>query len=163
MMDEFIALVETIIALVEQNFDELSEEEIQAANEFIQESMQFIQQSQSQQQQTQAAPPAQAEAPQVNHGNTPYPSSNINAFQYDPKTGQLMVKFMGQKQANAGPTYQYDGVPGYIFDILKRGAVAPKTSGKNRWHRWQKGVTPSHGAAMSALVKAGGFPYKKVA
>lgn len=93
----------------------------------------------------------------------PYPSSNIYGFNYDPESNKLLVKFMGKDVAAGGPEYSYEGVPPYIFDIFKRGAVAPKTSGSNRWHTWKRGVTPSHGAAMSALIKAGGFPYKKVA
>lgn len=94
---------------------------------------------------------------------TEYPSSNINSFKFDPITGKLLVKFMGKDQANAGPIYAYEGVPPYIFDILRRGSVGPKTSGSNRWHTWKKGILPSHGAAMAALIKAGNFPYKKVA
>ncbi len=109
-----------------------------------------------------AQAPAEA-IPPVNYGNTPHPSSNINAFQYDPKSGKLVVKFMGKDVANAGPQYEYSGVPPWIFDVFKRGAVGPKTSGSNRWHTWKRGVTPSHGAAMAALIKAGGFPYQKVA
>lgn len=93
----------------------------------------------------------------------PHPSSNINGFRYDPASQKLLVKFMGKDVANAGPVYSYDKVPPYIFDILRRGAIAPKTSGSNKWHTWKEGVTPSHGAAMYALIKAGGFPYRKVA
>lgn len=93
----------------------------------------------------------------------PYPSSNINAFKYDPKSQKLLVKFMGKDIAGAGPTYSYDGVPSFIAEVFARGSVGPKTSGSNKWHAWKKGVTPSHGAAMAALIKNGGFPYKKVA
>ena len=92
----------------------------------------------------------------------PYESSNINAFKYDPKTQKLIVKFQGKYPKQNGPVYAYDGVPKNIFDVFARGAVAPKTSGKNRWHRWRKGVTPSHGASMYALIREGNFPYRKL-
>lgn len=100
------------------------------------------------------------QTPQLEPG--PYPSSNINAFKYDPETGKLLVKFHGQDSADSGPTYGYEGVPAYIFDVFKRGAVGPKTSGKNQYHEWFKGITPSLGAAMNALIKNGGFPYQRL-
>ena len=106
----------------------------------------------------QGAPPIPEPIP-----GAPYPSSNINSFKYDPKTGKLLVKFMGKDVADAGPTYKYEGVPPFIVDVFARGAVGPKTTGKNKWHAWFKGVTPSHGAAMNALIKMGGFPYQRVA
>lgn len=92
----------------------------------------------------------------------PHESSNINAFRFDPKSGQLFVKFQDKFPGTNGPVYAYEGVPNYIFDIFRRGAVAPKTSGKNNWHTWKEGVTPSHGAAMYALIKAGNFPYQRL-
>ena len=92
----------------------------------------------------------------------PFPSSNINAFKYDPKSGRLLVKFMGSNTADSGPVYGYEGVPGFIFDVFRRGAVGPKTTGKNKYHAWFKGVTPSLGAAMSALIKQGGYPYQRL-
>lgn len=92
----------------------------------------------------------------------PYPSSNINAFKYDPKNSKLFVKFQDKFPFNNGPVYVYDGVPAYIVDVFSRGAVAPKTSGKNKWHKWQKGITPSLGAAMHALIKSGAFPYSRI-
>lgn len=106
----------------------------------------------------------QASEPKTNQiPIAPHPSSNVYGFQYDPGSEKLLVKFMGKDTANSGPIYSYEGVPNYIFDILRRGSVAPKTSGSNRWHTWKEGVTPSHGASMYALIKAGGFPYQKVA
>lgn len=92
----------------------------------------------------------------------PYPSSNINAFKYDPASNRLFVKFMGKDTANSGPVYKYEGVPKFIFDVFRRGAVGPKTSGRNKYHAWQKGVTPSLGAAMNALIKLGGYPYARL-
>lgn len=103
---------------------------------------------------------APQETPQLDPG--PYPSSNINAFKYDPNSGKLLVKFHGKDTADSGPIYGYEGVPAFIFDVFKRGAVGPKTSGKNKYHQWYKGVTPSLGAAMNALIKNGGYQYQKL-
>jgi hypothetical protein len=93
----------------------------------------------------------------------PYESSNINAFKYDPESGKLLVKFHGKDTADSGPIYSYDDVPEYIFDIFRRGAVGPKTTGANKYHAWYKGITPSLGAAMSALIKKGPYPYTRIA
>lgn len=92
----------------------------------------------------------------------PHESSNINAFRYDPKTGKLFVKFQGKYPQQNGPVYAYEGIPKNIYDVFRRGAVAPKTSGSNAWHTWKEGVSPSHGAAMYALIKQGGYPYQKI-
>lgn len=92
----------------------------------------------------------------------PFPSSNINAFKYDPKTKRLFVKFMGPKTANSGPTYRYEGVPPFIFEVFRRGAVGPKTTGKNQYHAWHRGILPSLGAAMHWLIKSGGYPTTQV-
>jgi KTSC domain-containing protein len=92
----------------------------------------------------------------------PFASSNINAFKYDPKSGNLQVKFQDKYPGQNGPVYAYSGVPKFIFDVFSRGAVGPKTSGQNAWHRWRKGVTPSLGAAMNALIKDGGYPYQRI-
>jgi len=98
--------------------------------------------------------------PEVPHAE--HASSNINGFQYDPETQNLVVKFQDKYPGQNGPIYSYQGVPPYIYDVFRRGAVAPKTSGKNAWHTWKEGVTPSHGAAMYALIKQGGFPYQRI-
>jgi hypothetical protein len=115
-------------------------------------------------QQIQAPTEAPIEAPGVpNLQPGPFPSSNVNSFKYDPQKQQLFVKFHGKDTADSGPTYSYVGIPEYIFDIFRRGAIAPKTSGGNKYHSWYRGVTPSLGASMSALIKKGNFPYQRVA
>lgn len=90
-------------------------------------------------------------------------SSNVNGFRYDPDTQQLLVQFHGPYPKAEGPIYSYGGVPKFIFEVLARGAIGPKTSGRNRYHEWIRGVTPSLGGTLNALIKAGGFPYQKVA
>lgn len=92
----------------------------------------------------------------------PYPSSNINAFKYDYDNGNLLVKFMGKDTADSGPIYKYSGVPKFLYNIFRQGGVAPITSGKNKYHEWHEGVTPSLGAAMYHLIRDN-FPYQKVA
>ena len=92
----------------------------------------------------------------------PYPSSNVNAFKFNPKTKELFVKYMGKDSANAGPTYKYSDVPQNIFDVILRGGVGPLSSGKNKYHAWHKGITPSHGASVSALIKNGGYQYQRL-
>lgn len=91
-----------------------------------------------------------------------YPSSNIYGYKYDPKSKNLMVKFMGKDTAEGGPLYRYSGVDQHIYDIIERGSIAPRTSGKNRFHTWTKGVTPSHGASVYALLKMGNHPFTRI-
>jgi|SRR6478736_3564738 len=111
----------------------------------------------------QEAPIEMPKAPEGPLTPGPFPSSNINSFKYDPENQQLFVKFHGKDTADSGPTYSYQGIPEYIFDIFSRGAIGPKTTGKNKYHAWFKGVTPSLGAAMYALIKKGPYPYQRVA
>lgn len=98
--------------------------------------------------------------PELQQGG--FPSSNVNSFKYDPRNQNLFVKFHGKDSAESGPIYSYEKVPEYIFDIFRRGGVAPKTSGKNKYHQWFEGVTPSLGASMNALIKGGGYAYQRL-
>lgn len=101
--------------------------------------------------------------PDLNIQQAQYPSSNVFGFNYDKDSKNLLIKFMGKETAESGPIYKYSGVPNYIFEVLKRGAVAPRTTGKNKYHAWFKGRSPSHGASVYALIREAGFPYQKVA
>jgi hypothetical protein len=107
----------------------------------------------------QNAPPP-PNVPQLDQG--PFPSSNVNSFKYNPDTGELFVKFHGKDSADTGPVYSYQGVPRNIYDVFSRGRVAPKTSGQNQYHRWIRGVTPSLGASLYALIRNGGYPYQRL-
>ena len=98
--------------------------------------------------------------PQLDQG--PFPSSNINSFKYNPQTQQLFVKFHGKDSADSGPIYGYQNIPQHIYDVFSHGRVAPKTSGQNQYHRWIKGVTPSLGASLYALIRNGGYPYQRM-
>jgi hypothetical protein len=86
----------------------------------------------------------------------PLDSSNIYGFQYDPKSGALKVRFQ------SGAVYGYQGVPKQIYQIFANGAVPAKTSGQNEHGRYWIGKNPSLGAAFSALIKQGGYPYQRL-
>lgn len=105
-------------------------------------------------------PPNIQNVPNLDQG--PFPSSNVNSFKYDPRSGLLFVKFHGKDSADSGPIYRYQNVPKNIYDVFSKGRVAPKTSGQNQYHRWIKGVTPSLGASLYALIRLGGYPYQKI-
>lgn len=90
------------------------------------------------------------------------PSSNIEGFAYDDKTGRLMVRFLGKHPNRNGPIYAYSGVPQNIADIFMRGAIPAKTNGKNKWGSWFQGKYPSMGAAMYHVIRAGGYPYQRM-
>lgn len=100
-------------------------------------------------------------APQLDPSQ--HPSSNVNSFGYDEKTGKLRVKFQGDYPQQNGPVYEYGGVPKDIFELFRRGAVPARTDGQNRWGKWWKGKVPSVGASLYTLIKGGGYPYQKVA
>lgn len=90
------------------------------------------------------------------------PSSNIESFGYDDKTGRLLVRFLGEYPNRNGPIYGYEGVPKQIFELFRNGAVPARTDGRNRWGRWWKGKVPSMGASMFTLIKNGGYPYQRL-
>lgn len=86
----------------------------------------------------------------------PLDSSNIYGFQYDPKSGGLKVRFQ------SGAVYGYQGVPKQIYQIFANGAVPARTEGQNEHGRWWVGKNPSLGAAFSALIRQGGYPYQRL-
>jgi hypothetical protein len=89
-------------------------------------------------------------------------SAQINAYKYDPQNEDLYVKFQDKYPGQNGPIYRYEGVPENTYNLFARGAVAPKTTGKNAWHAWKKNIAPSLGASANALLKAGGFQYQRM-
>ena len=91
---------------------------------------------------------------------TLYPSSNVAAINYDPKTQQLMVKFHGENQE---PVYRYFGVPPKIADLLWEGNAFARTKGQNKFGKWWPMKNPSIGAALNQFIKDGGFAYQRVA
>lgn len=83
-------------------------------------------------------------------------SSNVYGFRYDPKSGNLRVRFQ------SGSVYSYDGVPPGIFNMFKKGAIPAKTNGQNQFGRWWTGKKPSIGASFHELIRQGGYPYQKI-
>lgn len=156
-MNDLLQYVGQLIDYIEQNGASLDQSTQQELAVFLQEVMQFIENYQ-QQNPAQNLPPT---PPAADVDSAPYPSSNINGFKYDYNTGKLVVKFMGKDTPDSGPVYSYNGVPKFIYDVFSRGAVPPKTSGKNKWHQWEKGVTPSLGAAMYHLIRTN-YPYQRI-
>ena len=74
----------------------------------------------------------------------------------------MYVKFNGKNVKEAGPTYVYDNVPKEIAQIVEAGLIPAKTSGSNQWGSWWKKKSPSIGSAVNALLKKGGFPYRRL-
>jgi hypothetical protein len=159
-VNELVAYAQSIIQFLETNGPSLNVESQRALGELLQNILQVIQQPQAQAAPT-ATPPAQP-TPHQPGLNQAMPSSNVEGFAYDDKSGRLLVRFLGEHPNRNGPIYAYEGVPQNIFDIFRKGAVPAKTDGKNKWGEWWKGKYPSMGAAMYHLIRAGGYPYRRV-
>lgn len=83
-------------------------------------------------------------------------SSNIYGFRFNPKNGQLMVRFQ------SGAVYGYSGVPQGVFNTFRQGAVPARTNGQNDYGRWWTGKMPSLGAAFYNLIRQGGYDYQRL-
>lgn len=151
--DQIISSLKLIVESGEQLPDRLMFEIAEILQDITQRTLEL-------QQQISPVEGLPSEPPKLDVG--PFASSQINSFKYDPQKQQLFVKFMGKDSADTGPVYGYQGVPPFIYDVFRRGAVGPKTTGKNKYHAWQKGVTPSLGAAMNALIKSGQYQYQRL-
>jgi hypothetical protein len=156
-LEELLAELVQAVTQVMQSGEELSDEFQGLLAETLNNLVTRIDELRNQQTNTGAQAPI---TPPLEPG--PYPSSNVNAFKYDPRNGTLFVKFHGKDSADSGPVYKYDGVPRNIYDVFSKGRVAPKTSGQNQYHRWIRGITPSLGASLYALIRNGGFPYQRM-
>lgn len=86
----------------------------------------------------------------------PIDSSNIYGFNYNPKSGSLLVRFQ------SGAVYGYQGVPPGVFRVFQQGAIPAKTKGENRFGKWWQGKIPSLGAAFYELIRQGGYPYQRI-
>ena len=90
------------------------------------------------------------------------PSSNVAGMQYDDKSQNLWVQFLGKYPNRSGPVYQYGHVPKVIAELLQSGAIPARTDGKNKWGQWWKGKVPSAGASVYTLLKNQSYPYQKL-
>ena len=100
-----------------------------------------------------------AKPPKVPSG---MPSSNVAGMQYDDKSQNLWVQFLGKYPNRSGPVYQYGHVPKVIAELLQSGAIPARTDGKNKWGQWWKGKVPSAGASVYTLLKNQSYPYQKL-
>lgn len=155
-MDEVIDLLQSLMQQAGELADELSEEEMVQVLTLFQEAIQLIQEQEAE------IGIGIGGGSGFNIPPSEHESSNVNGFYYDPDSQELKVQFHGPYPQAEGPVYSYAGVPEYIFKILERGRVSPNTSGQNRYHAWHRGVTPSLGASVNALLKAGGFAYQRL-
>lgn len=153
-MDEQKEILKQLLKQVLENADQFTTEELLEIVKIFKRAVEIIDEQREQ------IPTSTTPAPEIPSG--PYPSSNVEGFNYDPKSGKLQVQFHGPYPQAKGSIYEYDDVPEYIYDIFSRGAVGPRTSGKNRYHEWIKGVTPSLGGSLNALLKGGKFNYRRV-
>ena len=69
-------------------------------------------------------------------------SSNVDKMMWNSETLELVIRF------NDGSTYTYVGVSENIFNDVSEGRAKPITSGENEYGSWNKGVSPSVGAAV---------------
>lgn len=158
IIDEIVATVDEML----QSGEELPENVANSVAEVVADATARIIELETQI----TTPPVPTPTPQPEpHGITPgqHPSSNVNGFSYNPDNEELLVQFHGPYPQAAGPVYKYQGVPGFVFDAIRRGLMVPKTSGQNQYHKWIRGIGPSHGASVNRLLVQGAFPYQRVA
>lgn len=90
------------------------------------------------------------------------PSSNIFGTEYNPQTGEMLVKFNGKDQKAAGPEYVYSGVDPQTAELVESGAIPARTRGSNKWGEWWPQKSPSMGGSVNSLLVKSGLPYRKV-
>jgi len=176
-IQELMQQAEQLIAYITQNAASINAETQRALAQFLQETNDFIQEfsgelpstGEMEAQQAEVANEVTPQAPAVPPGgpvpeldDAPFPSSNISRFRYDPESQKLIIQFLGNHPNRNGSVYEYSQVPQNIFNIFRRGAVAPRTSGSNAWHTWKEGSAPSLGASAYALIREGGFSYRRL-
>lgn len=157
-MKELLGYVSQLIAYIETNSANLNSETQRELATLLQQVMQFVEIYQ-QRNPVEGMGPTPTLQDQLTEGG---PSSNVESFGYDDKTGQLLVRFLGKYPDRNGPIYSYGGIPKEIFDLFQKGAVPARTDGQNKWGRWWKGKYPSLGSALYHLIKIQGYPYTKL-
>jgi KTSC domain-containing protein len=154
-MNELRQAIATILELASQIINELDDELMMALAELINAASQRLSQIEQE-------PQGPTSLSSRNDLTPAMPSSNVEGFAYDDKTGRLLIRFLGKHPNRNGPIYGYSGVPPNIFEIFRRGAIPAKTDGKNKWGQWWRGKYPSIGAAMYHLIRAGNYPYARL-
>jgi hypothetical protein len=154
-VDELVQYAEMLINFIESRGQSFNVETQRALAEFLQEILQVIAENQAP---VEGLPPTPPAAP-----SEKLPSSNVDSFGYDDKTGRLLVRFLGEYPNRNGPVYAYEGVPKQVFDLFRSGSVPARTDGKNKWGKWWKGKVPSLGASLYTLIKGGKYRYSRLA
>lgn len=157
-MNELLDYVAQLIDYIEANASKLNAATQKELAVFLQEVMEFVTEY-SQRNPVETLPATATQEPQLAQGG---PSSNVDSFGYDEKTGKLLVRFLGEHPNREGPIYAYEGVPKQIFKLFQSGAIPARTDGKNKWGSWWKGKVPSLGASLYTLIKNGGYQYQKI-
>lgn len=155
-MNELRRALAAVIDLASQMIDELDEETMLALADLLNAASERLGELEDS--------PADGLPPNVPQESLTQamPSSNVEGFAYDDKTGKLLVRFLGKYPNRNGPIYGYEGVPKQIFDLFQKGAVPARTNGKNKWGAWWKGKVPSIGASLYTLLKTQNYPYQRL-
>lgn len=93
---------------------------------------------------------------------TQMPSSNVAGMDYNPKTQDLKVQFLGKHPNRNGPIYEYPNINKNMAELLLSGAIPARTDGKNKWGSWYRGKTPSAGASVFTLLKNRNVPFQRL-
>lgn len=157
-MNELRAAIANIIDLASQMINELDDETMLALADLLNAASERL--MQLEQEPVEGLEPSAGQQQNITQA---MPSSNVEGFAYDDKTGRLLVRFLGEHPNRNGPIYAYGGVPRKIFDLFQSGAIPARTDGKNKWGSWWKGKVPSIGASLYTLIKNEGYPYQRVA
>lgn len=153
-MDELIEYAEMLIQFISERGATFNQETQLALGNFLQNILQFIEQESQITGGTPLNPP-----PPPPPG---MPSSNVAGMNYDDKTGNMLVQFLGKYPNRNGPIYQYPNTPKVIAELLQSGAIPARTQGRNRWGQWFPGKVPSAGASVFTLLKARNAPYQRL-
>ncbi len=156
-MNDLVQYAQSLIAFLEQRGSSLNVESQRALGDLLQNVLQLIQEEQADEEPP-ITPPGGGE-PELNPA---MPSSNVEGFAYDDKSGRLLVRFLGKHPNRNGPIYGYSGVPKQVFDMFRKGAVPARTDGQNKWGKWWKGKVPSMGASLYTLIKTQNYPYQRL-
>lgn len=156
-MNELVEYAQLLMNYLQTNGAGLNVESQQALGSMLQNILELIQR-----QRPAGGPITPPQGPGTGDIQEAMPSSNVEGFAYDDKSGRLMVRFLGKHPNRYGDVYAYDGVPREIFDMFQKGAVPARTDGKNKWGKWWKGKVPSIGASLFTLIKERGYPYRRM-
>ena len=158
-MNELVEYAQSIITFLQERGGSLNVESQQALAQLLQGILEVIQQNENP---VEGLPPEPPSTPNQSDIQQSMPSSNVEGFAYDDKSGNLLVRFLGDHPNRNGPVYSYSGVPREIFDMFQQGAVPARTDGKNKWGKWWKGKVPSIGASLYTLIKNRNYPYRRL-